>query len=435
MLWLLLLTIDSARSETFTGNHTAFDGHRQRIGGSEISFSGSYRLRSEIQDEFDIQTFGTGKTEVFLLARLRLETGIQFNQKLRIHLQLQDARVLGSSFPDFSTGNHPFRDPLDVNEAYIEGRPIKPISIKIGRQTISFRDRRIFGPGDWGNTGRYAWDAARLTLTTQYLESNGIVGRFILHQPNQWPNQPAEGPTAYACYNSLKALPFQCDLFYVYKDDQRGITRGEKSTGNLAAHSAGVWLKHELGSWDYAATFAGQIGRHGSDKIRALGVMFSAGRKFNGPGLPYIQLQYIRGSGDKNPADGVNHTFDGIFGGADTDLYGWMNLFFWKNINEYRINWTFNPGKILSVRGEYHYFRLDQASDAWYFPGKVQRRDKTGVSGRELGHEFDLSARMQVTRFLELLAGSCLFFPGDFIQNTGESPRASWHFLQTTFCF
>jgi len=39
---------------------------------SHISVNGSYRLRGEFQDEYDIKTYGTGDCEDFLLSRLRL---------------------------------------------------------------------------------------------------------------------------------------------------------------------------------------------------------------------------------------------------------------------------------------------------------------------------------------------------------------------------
>jgi len=34
-----------------------------------------------------------------------------------------------------------------------------PFGFKAGRQQINYRDNRVFGPGQWGNVGRYTWDA------------------------------------------------------------------------------------------------------------------------------------------------------------------------------------------------------------------------------------------------------------------------------------
>jgi len=106
-----------------------------------------------------------------------------------------------------------------------------------------------------------------------------------------------------------------------------------------------------------------------------------------------------------------------------------------KNLREYRFDLKLTPNKAFTLKGEYHYFMLDGASDAWYYPGKAVRRDRTGASGRELGHEIDVTARIKVTKYFELLTGSCFFIPGGFVKNTGNSPRASWYFLETTISF
>jgi hypothetical protein len=415
----------------------ALPWHNLKLGRTEISFGGSYRLRGEMQKEFHIKAFGTGKTENFLLSRLRFNTNIQFTPQLRLHFQLQDAQAFGLSFTDrdFAAGNNPFHDPLDLNQAFVEYQPLEPVKFKIGRQPISFRDRRIFGPGDWGNTGRYAWDAAMLTLMNRHLESHWIIGRFILHDPDRWPNRRAQGPTGYASYNSIKTLPFLLDVFYVFKHDDRGLTQGEKEAGNLASHSFGFWLYGKSKSLGYGVTAVGQIGRWSSDKIRAYGLVFALGYHPNLNWKPEVSIQSIIGSGDKNPNDGIHGTFDGVFGGADTDLYGWMNLFFWQNLREYRLDLKLAPNKRLNLKGEYHYFMLDAPRDAWYFPGKALRRDQTGSSGQALGHEIDVTARIKIWDYLELLAGSGIFLPGKFVKQTGRSPAARWHFLETTLSF
>ncbi len=438
MVVLLLLQLfpgfgQSTKPET----SLSWNNRRLAVGRTLITINGSYRLRGELQDEFHVKNFGTGKTEDFLISRLRLETDVRFSPSARFHLQLQDAHVLGSSFSDqdFAAGNNPFHDPLDINQAYLELQPGKPLQFKIGRQAISFRDRRIFGPGDWGNTGRYAWDAAILTLNNRWLESNWIAGRFILHDPDRWPNKWANGPTAFASYNFIKALPFLLDIFYVFKHDDRGITPGETGAGNLASHSLGFWFNGKWHSWDYGATAVGQMGKWGADDIRAYGLVGSLGYQWQTHWQPLVKLQCIIGSGDSDPTDGIHSTFDGVFGGADTDLYGWMNMFFWQNLREYRLDLKLTPHKALTFKGEYHYFTLDQTRDAWYFPGKAVRWDKTGSSGQELGHELDITVRMKVSKYLELLVGSSFFMPGDFVKDTGKSPQASWYFLETTFYF
>jgi len=402
-----------------------------------FSIEGTYRLRGELLDAFNIRAFGTGAQEDFLLSRLRLEANLRLAANSRIHAQIQDAETLGLSFSDkdFSGGNNPFHDPFDINQFYLEWWPIKKVGLKIGRQAISYGDRRVFGPGDWGNTGRYAWDALKLEIDGKSFSSHWLVGRFVLHDPDRWPNTHAGGPTAYASYNTIRNLPFNLDIFYVYKYDGRGSTKGEGGTGDLSSHSAGLRIEGQGGRWDYSAMVANQFGRWGPDNIRTHGFTLSLGYAFDTRWKPHLIAQYVLGSGDKNPTDGIHGTFDGIFSGADTVLYGWMNLFFWQNLREFRIDLILTPQKTLTLRGEYHLFGLDEPTDAWYFPGKALRRDVTGSSGRFLGHEVDLTVRKKLSGWLELLSGACFFLPGEFVKKTGGSPIGQWYFLETTFYF
>ncbi|HEC99700.1 MAG TPA: hypothetical protein ENN18_04890 [Proteobacteria bacterium] len=408
-----------------------------KLGPAILDISGTYRLRGEMQDETNIRTYGTGTKEDYILSRLRLDLDLQLPHAIRLHTQIQDAEAMGLSFSDkdFSPGNNPYHDPFDINQAYVEYRPVKEATLKVGRQSISFGDRRVFGPGNWGNTGRYAWDAARFRYNNDYIDSNWLTGRYIIHDPDRWPNKSADGPTAYATYNTIKKLPFILDVFYVLKEDDRGSTVGERGRGNLSSHSIGFRVDGKQGAWDYGSTVVDQFGKWGGDDIRAYGLEFHLGYTLDAAWEPHLILQYVAGSGDDDPTDGIHVTFDGVFGGADTVLYGWMNLFFWKNLREHRMDLLLTPEKDLTLRAEYHYFTLDKPRDAWYYPGNAQRRDNTGSSGRELGHEVDLTARKKVADYLEVLGGYCFFIPGEFIKNTGSSPTAYWYFLEATLYF
>jgi len=238
-----------------------------------FSIGGTYRQRGEVQDGYNIRAYGTGTSEDYLLSRLRLDIDFRLASSLGLHAQIQDARALGLSFSDqdFAQANNPYHDPFDINQLYLEYWPAKAVGLKIGRQAISYGDRRVFGPGDWSNTGRYAWDAVRLEINEKSFTSHWLIGRSVLHDPDRWPNVSAPGPTAYASYNTIKSLPFLLSFFFVHKYDGRGLTKGEKGTGNLLSHSAGFKVDGQSGRWDYSAMFAGQFGKWGPDDLRAHG--------------------------------------------------------------------------------------------------------------------------------------------------------------------
>ena len=88
----------------------------------------------------------------------------------------------------------------------MEIKPIEWLDFKIGRQQISYGDARILGPGQWGNTGRYAWDAIVAIINNQYIKTHLWVGRYLIRDPNKWPNPSTHYPTSYVIYSTIKRL-------------------------------------------------------------------------------------------------------------------------------------------------------------------------------------------------------------------------------------
>ena len=405
-----------------------------------LTIGGSYRVRYEIIDNFNVNSYGTNKEESFVISRFRLEMDLKLAKNLKFHTQIQDAEIVNQPIKNekFKGKNNPFYDPADINELYLEYWPSNNLSVILGRQKFLFGGRRIFGPGDWGNTGRYRWDAIRLIYKNDLFDTNIFTGRYILHDPYIWPDKALDKVGTFATYNYIKKLPLPLELFYVYKYDNRGIIRGEKGPndiGNLISHNIGFRIDDKKGPWNYEIIFVKEFGKWAKDKIDAYGGLFTLGYTFDIQWKPQIIFQYIIGSGDKDPKDGKRNTFSAIFSGADTDLYSWTSMFFWQNLILYRINFILTPKRDLTFRSEYHYFMLENAKDGWYFPGNMQRRDKTGSSGKELGHEVDLILNKKFGNNLDLLFAYSVFIPGEFIKNTGPAKTANWYCLQIIFNF
>jgi len=54
-----------------------------------------------------------------------------------------------------------------------------PLSFKAGRQRIFYGDKRIFGPEQWGNTGRWIWDAIKFSYKFKGNVIN-LSNRFVI---------------------------------------------------------------------------------------------------------------------------------------------------------------------------------------------------------------------------------------------------------------
>lgn len=403
-----------------------------------FTFGGQLRLRYENDDGFTIKGYEPGGGDELLLTRVRLDLAARLREGPRFVLQLQDAHAFLTRFDDADfPASSPIEDTLDVRQAHVEWLRIggSPFGLKVGRQQISYGDQRVFGPGNWGNTGRFAWDAAIVKVETKGLASDLWVGAPLTYRSDVWPNRPVEDFRTLVSYTEVKRLPFRLDLFYVLKSDDSGAIAGESGTGDLHSHTVGFQAEGKVfGPFEAAATFAAQQGRHGHDSIRAWGANAKLGATAPLPWKPRLGVQYTVGSGDSDPADGRHGTFDGVYGGRDIFFYGSLNLFFWANLRDAEINLRFQPARTVTCFVEVHRFALDEARDAWYTTGlRVSRRDPSGRSGRALGDELDARVVWNAGRGLELMAGIGHFRPGEFVKATGPSGPATWTFAQAAW--
>lgn len=410
-----------------------------QVGPASLDFGGQARVRYEFQDGFTLKGYEPGGHDNLLLERVRLNFDLRLPEgRPRLFVQLQDAHAFLTKYndDDFPKSN-PIEDLLDVRQAYLEWLRIvgSPVGLRVGRQQISYGDQRIFGPGNWGNTGRYAWEAAMVKVETEQVAADFWVGRYLQYKSAFWPDRALEDFLTFVGYAQVRKLPFRFDLFYALKDDSRGTAKGEFRTGNLFMHTAGfqaegVFLK----LWNAGVTFVGQFGRQAGDTVRAFGANAKIGAKPPLLWSPELTAQYTWGSGDHDPTDGVHGTFDGVFGGRDIFFYGYLNLFFWANLRDAEIDLTVRPHQYLAAYLAFHHFELDQARDAWYTTSlRAYRRDPNGLSGRQLGQELDFRLVWTVWNHLEFMGGYGRFFPGSFVRRTGPASPANWFFFQTLY--
>jgi hypothetical protein len=419
----------------------AFWAHLKNLpfGPATLDIGGQARVRFEDDDGFTIKGYEPGGGDQLLLERVRLDFSARLGGRRLVFLQLQDAHAFVTRFTDTDfPQSSPIDDTLDIRQLYTEWLHVggSAFGFRVGRQQISYGDQRVFGPGNWGNTGRFAWDAAMMKVETDRFSSDSWVGRYLLYKSDVWPDRSIDNFLTFVNYTQVKKLPVRLDLFYVLKDDRSGQVVGESGAGTVLSHTVGVQVEGRpfTKDLDVSATVAAQFGRYGLDTVRAFGASGKVGFTLPTVWTPRIGGQYTWGSGDSNPTDGVHGTFDGVYGGRDIFFYGYLNLFFWANIRDAEIDLRATPRRGLTLFLEYHHFNLDAARDAWYTTGlKPYRRDATGRSGTELGGELDARAVWSASSHLELMVGFGRFFPGAFVQATGGATPARWTCLQSTY--
>ena len=413
------------------------EGVHFSLGAVAVQVGGQVRLRLEDDNAFDVRGYRPATDDRFLLSRVMLDAAVRLSRGHQVFLELRDAHEAGSYLgeQDFPR-NNPFSDTLDIRQLFYEGLDLAGtgIAVRLGRQQISYGDQRVFGPGQWGNTGRWAWDAALVNVKRSRVDADVWVGRPVRNRPDRWPNASVPEPVAATVYARMLQLPMRLDVFYVHKGDGSGTTAGETGTGTLRSHSLGFQMEGTRGRLDYALTGVMQRGAWGPDQIRSGGASGTLGVRLKAPWQPRVRAIVTWGSGDDDPHDGVHGTFDGVVGGADIAFYGYCNLFFWANLWDREVQVLLRPAGRLDVYLQAHSFALASPRDAWYSTSlSTVRRDPTGASGTDLGGEIDVRAVYRIHPGVELMAGLGYFRPGAYVSRTGAARDALWLMAQVTW--
>jgi len=209
-------------------------------------------------------------------------------------------------------------------------------------------------------------------------------------------------------------------------------------------------LPGKFGGWDYGAEIAGQFGSINSGGRRIAQESLAADGLFGYTwrdvfGSPRLGLEYTYASGDSDPTDDKNQTFDLLFG-TNHRLYGLMDLFGLRNIHNPSISFSMKPAKTLSLRLDYLLFWQANTHDFLY-PESGSGRSGNGY-GRNpqfdsfVGSEIDFVASYQPAKWAELQTGYGHFFVGDYIKQSvgsvpanGNATDADWVYVQARFSF
>ena len=152
-----------------------------------------------------------------------------------------------------------------------------------------------------------------------------------------------------------------------------------------------------------------------------------------------LGAEYDYGSGDDDPNDGDHGTFDPLFPYGHY-YQGIQDTFSWKNGQDLAFKLDVYPPKATRVphaEVQYHFFWLTEEEDGWFNAGLGQiRRDSTGSSGNFVGTELDVTMKYTLLDpFAVLWFGYAHFFPGEYVDDTGDDPDRDFGFAQLLVTF
>ena len=407
-----------------------------KIDNVKITWGGEYRLRYEYKEDFDLDDTVNDK-DGYWYARTRFNMGANINDKVLFFFEGLDGREW-----DSDVSPKPQKDDFDLHQLYfLLSKPNDlPVSLKVGRQELSYGAKRLVHCSAWPNLMR-SFDAVKLTYNPKLFDVDLFWGNVVQYFDRHF-NDGKFGENFFGLYTTFKGI--QGSVFDLYTlnliDKHRFVTGEDKQEGDSERYTVGTRGEGKLpryDAWGYGYEFAYQFGDKASDNIKAYAWHGDVNYTFkNCFAQPVVKIEYNYASGDDNPKDGDSETFIPLFQSTH-EPYGIIDFFRWQNVKEIACSLDFTPLKD-RIKGslQYHRFYLDETEDAWYnSAGKKIRKGTSADVSNYVGDEADFYLKYKVLSFLELEGGYAHFFSGKFVKDTGSSDDADWFYFQTVITF
>lgn len=436
---------------------------------------GQFRTRFEHKERFavpgvpgalDFRDEGGEPANTYWLFRTKLHLGYAPTPGFTAFVEGRDSFSLNDERrPD------PESDRFDLHQAWVRlGNPKAfPLSVKVGRQELSYGDERVLGAFDWNNLGR-VFDAAKLRFENDTVWVDAFTGRVVLADDHEL-NLPNDYDWFSGLYASTRSLlPVQeTQLYFLARNtglkSPAANAGGAPQAGGPPArdiYTLGLRIKSlpgKLGPWDYSAELAGQLGRFRETAgpragknldHRAWAAHAGGGYSLkNWWGAPRLGVEYNFGSGDENPADGDHTTFENLFP-TNHRFYGYMDFFSWQNLHNPRASLALKPDPKLTLTADYHLFWLADTHDNFYTVAGARRGGVARTAGagyginpgysRFVGSELDIIATYALKPHAVAQFGYGHFFVGEYVRQSLSAPGfsatdADYVYVQFVFNF
>jgi hypothetical protein len=376
-------------------------------------------------------SFDRTRDDAYWLNRFRLDVGVKASPLLSFQAQVQDAQVFGrNAKPDAP----PFEDTFDLRVAYAEigttGQ--RPVTLRAGRQELTFGEQRLVGHLGWANTAR-TFDAARVTLARRAYRLDGFVSSVVAIREGEF-NRSAQGEALHGVYGAFPTLVAKAVIeSYVLVRNVESLLSETGPRGDLTSATIGTRVVGKL-PWrlDYNTDLAIQRGSLAADDVRAWAGHWVLGQTISAKSSVRVFGEYNYASGDRSGTDGRRGTFDQLYP-TGHDKYGLADQIGWRNVHHARASLEIKPTSTLILSGGYHSWWRASATDHVYSAsGAVLARSVAGVRDTHIGQELDVQGTYTLAPRVQVHAGYAHVLPGSFLEAVTPGKRYSFPYVMVT---
>ncbi len=399
-----------------------------------LTLGGEFRFRIEAETN---KAFGATEPaqDTFTLYRYLIHTDLRYRKLFRVFVQgaamFDEDRDLALRPID--------ENRWDLHQLFFDLRVLgeeNPLTLRVGRQELSYGNQRLVSAFDWGNVRR-RFDGVKLCAHLDRWDFDLWYVKPVLVQRKQ-SDRYNEDIDFYGAYVTYKGIPRHGIEVYLFVIDDIGNARNPNGKpGDRNTYTLGSRFWGKTAGFDYESEIAGQWGHWAGHAVEAWSVALDGGYTFDKmTWAPRIGTGFDWATGDRNPADRQVGTFDQLYP-LGHKYFGFLDLVGRQNITAANVNLSAWPvPKKVKTGIWYHAFFLSHERDALYNAGGgAGRRDRTGRSGKEIGHEVDVTVSWKIDRHSNILLGWSHLWDGDFIVDTGPDQDVDFFYVQYSMKF
>jgi hypothetical protein len=400
----------------FLGLTLAFLG--QNEAKAQLTVTGQLRERTEARGGFGTLLQDGKKGALFNSQRARVNVGYA-GYRYKIFMTLQDVRVWGQDASTINRVTSDANDGLLLHEAWADislvdtTSTIQNLSLKIGRQEISYDDQKVLGSLDWLQQARrhdaivlkYAnkgWTADFGAAFNQRTEQSS--GTLFNGQPGTYPAGTNAIGHAYKSFQYAyvgKKFYFGELSFLFFKDDF------SKFTGTVAAptiidgvnartttgfyYNVNPTRKLNLNGSVYYQGGHDKFGKTISARLGSLTATYQVNRKlFLGAGADYLS------GNDGTKTATQNNQFDPLYG-TPHKFWGYMDYFYVAS--------PFGAQGLLNYYAKAKYLASDKTTFFLDVHGFESAAKLAGGLDNYLGTEVDFKVNYKFTKLINIEGG------------------------------
>ncbi len=403
-----------------------------------LTLGGQVRWREEFAQSFNF----TNSSDNYGQSRVLIDADLQAGNPRRLHgrvfAEFRDAQSYDRDLVGGTRTND--ADRSDMQNLFADVAFAKSF-VRYGRQEVVTNRERLVGVPDWSNTRR-EFEGTRVmlvhgALAFDALDARPLQVRLAKHDISDTTTRfrvlsVGSAPGAKAAF---KALPATWQAYWYEQVIAVATPTRRLTSGARTAWTFGSTSKTGQ-SYGLESEGAVQRGATGAKALHAWFWTTEASTQWRSAlGAPTLVVGLEEASGDRDAKDTRIESFNTLYGGAHAHG-GYADVFGRTNARETHVISTWDPIRKVNLRGAWHRYDRLRLEDGVYNKQNTLLRSASGSRARHAGDEIDLTATLNATRHLKVMAGHAWVLPGAFLRDTpGGAHPERWGFVGTTFTF